>query len=534
MVLNLLRLIKINFLIFLFFSCDEINKKDKNVIIILADDLGYSDLSYFGSEIKTNNIDFLGKNGVVFTNFYSSPLCAPSRAMLLSGNDNHTSGIGIQAYNSDLYGYEGVLSKRVKIIPEILKEYGYKSFLSGKWHIGGDPIDRGFDNTFTLLPGAFTHYDNNKPIEGYPDTAFSENGKKVLWQNGKYSSDVYTDKMIDFINDSNGSSFFAYLSYTSPHWPLQVDKKHSDKYIGFYDNGYEEIRKKRYDKLISKDILPGKTKIDKDFSESWNVLTDDEKRLESKKMEVYAGMIDNLDFNIGKLLDFLRHKKILDNTIIIFMSDNGAAAEDFFYNKTYGPYIQSKFTYDNNLIGSPESFASIGKEWAQVITYPFKLYKGFSTSGGMLAPLIIYGLDDIKPQISKEFTSIMDIAPSIYQILGIESMNKRDLKSSFTLDGESIIPYLYNKQNKIHDKNYVFSFEHSGNAVLIKDNWKLVNKITPFDEKNFELYKISDISESENLKSEFIDVYNKLLIEWNDYKRSKKIIFPTPYRDDLN
>ena len=251
-------------------------------------------------------------------------------------------------------------------------------------------------------------------------------------------------------------------------------------------------------------------------------------------MEVYAGMIDNLDFNIGKLLDFLRHKKILDNTIIIFMSDNGAAAEDFFYNKTYGPYIQSKFTYDNNLIGSPESFASIGKEWAQVITYPFKLYKGFSTSGGMLAPLIIYGLDDIKPQISKEFTSIMDIAPSIYQILGIESMNKRDLKSSFTLDGDSIIQYLYNKQNKIHDKNYVFSFEHSGNAVLIKDNWKLVNKITPFDEKNFELYKISDISESENLKSEFIDVYNKLLIEWNDYKRSKKIIFPTPYIDDLN
>ena len=166
---------------------------------------------------QTNNIDFLGKNGVVFTNFYSSPLCAPSRAMLLSGNDNHTSGIGIQAYNSDLYGYEGVLSKRVKIIPEILKEYGYKSFLSGKWHIGGDPIDRGFDNTFTLLPGAFTHYDNNKPIEGYPDTAFSEHGKKVLWKNGKYSRDVYTDKMI-------GLEKVASLSVYNPYVPSTKDE----------------------------------------------------------------------------------------------------------------------------------------------------------------------------------------------------------------------------------------------------------------------------------------------------------------------
>ena len=534
MVPNLIRLIKINFLLFLFYSCIETDKKNKNVIIILADDLGYSDIGFFGSEIKTKNIDSLAKNGVVFTNFYSSPLCAPSRAMLLSGNDNHTSGIGIQAYNSNLYGYEGILSKRVKIIPEILREYGYKSFLSGKWHIGGDPINRGFDKTFTLLPGAFTHYDNNKPIEAYPDTAFSENGKKILWQNGKYSSDVYTDKMIDFIDNSDGSSFFGYLSYTSPHWPLQVDKMYSDKYLGVYDNGYEEIRKKRFNNLISKDILPGKSETNKNFSKSWNILTEEQKKIESKKMEIYAGMVHNLDYNIGRLLNFLKNKKILDNTIIIFLSDNGAAAEDFFYNKTYGPYIQSKFTYDTNLIGSSESFASIGKNWAKVISHPFKLYKGFSTSGGMMAPLIVYGLDDVRPRISKEFTSIMDIAPTIYEILGIKSSFKKDLDLPFNFNGESIISYLHKKENKIHDKNYVFSFEHSGNAVLIKDNWKIVNKTTPFDENNFELYELSDISESNNLKFKFGEIYSQLLIEWNNYKKSKKIIFPTPFRDDLN
>ena len=204
-----------NFLIvLLFISCAAQKTDKKNIIIILADDLGYSDLGYFGSEISTPNIDGLAEKGVVFTNFYSAPSCAPSRAMLLSGNDNHMAGIGIQAFRSDNYGYEGSLSERVKIIPEVLKENGYNTFMSGKWHIGGDPFERGFDKTFSLLPGAFTHYDNNKPIRGYPDTAFSQNGKKVLWEEGKYSTDVYTDKLIEFIDSSDDKPFFGYLSYT--------------------------------------------------------------------------------------------------------------------------------------------------------------------------------------------------------------------------------------------------------------------------------------------------------------------------------
>ena len=159
--LSLRRLIKIFFFLF-FVSCKEDEQNTKNFIIILADDWGYSDLSSFGSEINTPNIDLLAKDGIIMTNFHTSPSCAPSRAMLLSGNDNHIAGIGIQAYNSDNFGYEGKISDRVNIIPEILGRNGYNSFISGKWHIGGDPIDRGFDNSFSLLPGAFTHYDNNK------------------------------------------------------------------------------------------------------------------------------------------------------------------------------------------------------------------------------------------------------------------------------------------------------------------------------------------------------------------------------------
>ena len=208
---NLKKLTKIFFFLLLI-SCSESEIAKKNFIIILADDLGYSDLGSFGSEINTPNIDMLAQEGVIMSNFHTSPLCAPSRAMLLSGNDNHIAGIGIQAFSSENFGYEGKLSERVKIIPEVLQKSGYKSFISGKWHIGGDPYERGFNNSYSLLPGAFTHYDNNKPIEAYPDSSFSQNGKRVLWPEGEYSTDFYTQKMIDFIKSNHDKSICFLLS----------------------------------------------------------------------------------------------------------------------------------------------------------------------------------------------------------------------------------------------------------------------------------------------------------------------------------
>lgn len=526
---------KINiFLIFYFlFSCD--NTEKKNVIIILADDLGYTDLSCFGSEINTPNIDNLASDGVIFTNYYSSPLCAPSRAMLLSGNDNHVAGIGIQAFRSKDYGYEGILSERVAIIPEILKSNGYRTFMSGKWHIGGDPISRGFDDTFVLLPGAFTHYDNNKPIKGYPDSAFSLNGKRILWDEGKYSTDEYTDRFINYIDKSDDSPFFGYLSLTAPHWPLQVDKKFSDKYRGLYDNGYEDIKISRLNNIKAKqhiDIKEEHFKV-KDFRSEWENLSDEERKIESRKMEIYAGMIDNLDYNIGRIITHLKNKNKLENTIIIFMSDNGAAAEDFYYNKTYGPYIQDKFSYEYDDMGKPESFISLGKNWADMITNPFNLYKGYTSSGGMRSPLIISGISTEK-KTSEEFITLLDIAPTIYSItnsLYPQIFHEKTIQKPI---GASIIPYLNGEDIEIHDKDYVFSFEHSGNAVLIKNKWKIVNKTSPFNNNNFDLYHLDDISESNNLKEKEEIIYNDLLKEWKKYSLSKKIIFPTPYKDDLN
>ena len=214
------------------------------------------------------------------------------------------------------------------------------------------------------------------------------------------------------------------------------------------------------------------------------------------------------------------------------LSDNGAAAEDFYYNKTYGPYIQDKFSYEYDDIGKPESFVSLGKSWAEVITNPFNLYKGFTTSGGMRSPLIISGFSSEK-KISDEFVTLLDIAPTIYNLTNskYELLNKNRIKKTI---GESIIPYLSGVDIEVHDKDYVFSFEHSGNAVLIKNNWKIVNNTSPFNINNFDLYNLDDISESVNLKEKEVIIYNDLLNEWKKYSLSKNIIFPTPYRDDLN
>ena len=237
-------------------------------------------------------------------------------------------------------------------------------------------------------------------------------------------------------------------------------------------------------------------------------------------------MISNLDFNIGRLVSFLESKDVLENTVIVFMSDNGAAAEDFYFNKTYGGYLKEKFTYDYDEMGSPKSFISIGKNWAEVITNPFKLYKGFTTSGGMRSPIIIYGIDNIESNIYDEFISVLDIAPTLYSL--IES------DSEISVTGESIVPFLKKNQSYTHDENYVFAFEHSGSSILIKDKWKIVNNSFPFNINDFELYHLSDISEINNLKNEESQIYKSLIKDWELFVQENKIILPTPYRDDLN
>ena len=531
-------------LISILFSCSTIKKnKDSkpNILLIVADDLGYTDLGSFGSEISTPNINYLSKNGVTFTNFHTSPLCAPTRAMLLSGVSNHIAGIGIQGYNSDLFGYEGKLTNRIKTIPLILKMSDYHTFISGKWHLGGDvdsnPIKKGFDESYVLLPGAGNHYSNRKVIKSYPDSSYSENGKKTVWKNGNYSTDYFTDKIIEYISNSKvkNKPFFAFATYTSPHWPLQVDEEFSKKYEGIYDSGYDNLKEKRFNNLKKLNIISSKAILPKSHKrlKSWNDLSKLEKKIESKKMELYAGMIENLDFNIGRIINYLKKIDEYKNTLIVFMSDNGAAAEDFYNNPIYGKYIKDNFSVEYDDMGNENSFISLGTGWAEASSAPFKYFKGLPTQGGIVSPLIIsgYGVSR-KDYFSKNFVTLLDIAPTLYDF---GEINLKNNNPNFPLEGYSLKKYLNGESNQIHEKGYVFGFEHSGYSFIMRDNWKLVNYKTPFNIKNFKLYNLEiDPIEEVDLKEKEVEIFNQLIKEWKIFSKKNKLIFPTPYIDNIN
>ncbi|HEX3081387.1 MAG TPA: sulfatase-like hydrolase/transferase, partial [Puia sp.] len=355
-----------------------------NILMIVADDLGYADLGCYGGEIKTPNIDALAGKSILFTRFHTSPLCAPTRSMLLSGSDNHIAGMGsmfsVDGTNrAGKTGYEHHLTDRIVTIAQLLKDGGYQTFMSGKWHLGSArdqiPYSKGFEKSFALMNGAANHF-NNHPFSPNEPSQYRLDSNSVLYPEGVFSTDVYTDKMIAYIDQrQTGKPFFAYLAYTAPHWPLQVPDNYINRYKGRYDIGYDSLREVRFASQKAAGIVPENAVLGERNPEirPWSDLSTEEKKSESRKMEIYAAMVENLDDHIGQLIQFLKKTGLLDNTVIVFMSDNGAAGEDF-YNlaKGFGPFIRAH--YDNSYVnmGKANSFVSYGPQWAQAGAAPFK------------------------------------------------------------------------------------------------------------------------------------------------------------------
>ena len=513
--------------------------KKPNILLIVADDLGYADLGCYGGDIETPNIDKLAASGILFSRYHTSPFCAPTRAMLLSGNDNHIAGMGVQGLTTTEFGYEGRLTNRIMTIPEVLKQAGYHTYMAGKWHLGMDsianPHKKGFEHSFVNLRGGGNHYNDQGLFEGNPTTPYTEDGEYTNWPNGKYSTDFFTDKIINYIDNdhADGQPFFAFAAYTSPHWPLQVDEQYWQKYEGRYNDGYEKLKESRLESLKKAGMIPQDATLPPNHPrvKSWDSLSDEEKKTESRKMELYAGMVDNLDYNIGRLIQHLKDIGEFENTLILFMSDNGAAAEDFYYNDTYGPFIREHFTDDYEAMGQPNSFISYGPQWAEAGSSPYRYFKGLTTEGGMNAPMILSG-----PGIEKEnvihhgFVTLIDVAPTFYEVAQAEypeTFNNTDL---FPLRGSSIMPFAAGEKDNVHDQDYVFGLEHNNYAMLRKGDWKLTNITRPFDTTNFELYNLADdLAEINNLKESEPEKYQELLAEWIKFSAEIKVQIPPPF-----
>ncbi|WP_242157382.1 arylsulfatase [Aestuariivivens sediminis] len=524
-------------------SCLEIKEKNKepqrpNILLLVADDLGYADLGCYGSDIQTPNIDNLAARGVRFSRFHTSPLCAPTRAMLLSGNDNHIAGMGIQSNQNAGFGYEGKLTDRIVTIPALLQTHGYHTYMAGKWHLGGDslsiPFSKGFERSFVNIRGAGNHYDDQGLFEEVPITPYFEDGKPAAWTKGDYSTDFYTDKLIEYIdlNKKDKKPFFAFAAYTSPHWPLQVDEKYWEKYVGRYDDGYEKLKERRLESLKNAGMIPKDAVLPPNHEKviPWDALSLEEKKKESRKMELYAGMVDNLDYNIGRIVQHLKDIGQFENTLIVFMSDNGAAAEDFYYHEYYGPFIRAHFNDDYETMGQPHSFISYGPGWAEAGSAPFRHYKGLTTEGGIIAPMIIAGPNvERKNDIHEGFLTLMDIAPTFYEVAQARYPEKFEGNKTYPLKGNSLIPFLSGETNEIHAPEYLFGLEHNNLAMIRKGDWKITNINKPFLEENFKLYNVSqDLAERHDLQESEPEKYKDLLEEWREFSNEVKVQIPPP------
>ncbi len=509
--------------------------KGPNILLLVADDLGYADLGCYGGDIDTPNLDALAASGIRFTRFHTAPMCAPTRAMLLSGQYNHIAGMGRQNLQAPVFGYEGRLTGRVIPLPALLRQAGYHTWMAGKWHLGNapgeGPQDKGFEKSFVLLEGVGNHY-NGQGIFANGASHYEEDGKPVAWPAGRYSTNVYTDKLIGYMDGqaADGRPFFAYAAFTAPHWPLQVAPTHWKKYEGRYNDGYEALRAQRLQSLKEAGMIPAGAALPPAHPSvrPWASLSPEEQQVEARKMELYAGMVDNLDANIGRLLDHLKATGQYEHTLIIFMSDNGAAGEDYFNEASIRPHISPHYDNRYENMGTASSMVSYGAAWAEAGTAPFRYFKEFTTNGGIIAPMILAGaMVERKNTLCPDLVTVMDLAPTLYDAAGVHYPERWETHPVYPMKGRSFLSYARGKQSLAHPPDYAFGLEHTGYTMFRKGDWKITTGLPPFEGENFELYDLSrDLAEQHDLREKQPAKFRELLEEWRQYARENQLQFP--------
>ena len=510
---------------------EPMSDKRPNILLLVADDLGYSDLGSFGGEINTPNIDQLANNGAKLTNFVAAPTCSPTRAMIMSGTYNHRAGLGAMAEwtsknQKDKPGYEGYLNDSVVSLPMLLRDSGYSTFIAGKWHLGMKPDQgpdkRGFDKSFVMLPGAGDHFSDRGFNPRLPKVPYRENGKQVSLPDSFYSTEFYTDKAIEYIDSAveNDSPFFGYVAYTAPHWPLQVPKKYSDKYIGKYDAGYESIRSQRLKNLVkqgilSPDVVPHSGSV---CFDEWSELPEEKQKYQARLMEIYAGMVDALDDNIGRIIQHLENTGELDNTLIVFISDNGADARPSLGLGFENGYMAKEFDNTLNNIGKENSFVSYAGAWALVGSTPFRSHKGQPSEGGIRVPAILRFPSLIKGNtISREFMSVMDLMPTFLDVAGTTHPGAEYKGHKiWPVEGRSLLPHLSGEEPVVHSQpRYGFSiFKNQGLRV---GDWKII-QLSEFTKPSWELYNLaSDPGETSDLADKLPEKLQEMISEWETF-----------------
>ena len=508
----------------------------------MADDMGYTDIRSFGGEIETPNIDALAENGIRFSNFHTSVSCSPTRSMLMSGTDNHIAGLGnmnelMTPEQKGKPGYEGHLNERVLTLAEVLRDGGYHTYMSGKWHLGDEPEffphARGFERSFSMLQGGASHWSDMIGLQAatQPIAKYSMNGKELSeLPEDFYSSRSYADFLINAIreNRGDGKPFLAYFAPTAAHDPIHVPEPWLSKYRGKYDDGYNILKKRRIagakqlglilENSPSPDLHP-KTR-------PWKSLSSEEKAIESRTMEAYAGMIDNMDYHIGRIINFLKDIGEYENTIIIFTSDNGPNP---WYSEEYPSNAGSEWMkqFDNSLenIGRVNSFAGIGLGWACASAGPLDYFKLTVGEGGIRTPLIVTGPGIKGKRKVNSFAYVTDIMPTILDLTNLEHPEKYLGRNVEPMRGKSLENVLSGSQENTYAGDAFIGGEMINGKWMRKGNYKAVLVAKQFGPGTWKLYDVvNDPGETRDLSEEMPDLLQELKDEWEKYAQDVGVI----------
>jgi len=520
----------------------EANDTPPNVLLIIADDLGFSDIGAYGSEIPTPNIDDLAKQGAMFSSFYALPTCAPSRSVIFTGTENHIAGFGSQIPTERQRphdGYQGELSENVRTIPEVLRPAGYRTYFAGKWHLGDEeghlPIDRGFDETFALMYGGGSHYADLYPLHPGEPMIYRRNGEIVTdLPDDFYSTQYYADALLEWLerDKDNPTPFFASFSMTAPHDPLHAPAEYIKKYEGDYDAGYQVLQKERFQRLKSLGLIPDSQDLPpwpKVVAE-WEDLPPEQQALKRRDMEIYAAMIDYLDEQIGRILQWLKVNGEYDNTLIIFMSDNGANG----LSKTIYAEYSDEFAanFDNSLEnrGLPGSYVSLDGGWATAATPSFKFFKGFTTEGGIRVPAVFKlpagtQNDRAAGEIIENMSHARDIMPTILELAGVEHPSIQD-SSIEHVRGKSLVDLITGESDLHYEDGEGIGYELHGARAYIEGDWKIIQTPMPIGDGRWHLYNISeDPAETTNLATQHMDIRDRLIAAHENYEEQHGVVF---------
>lgn len=485
-----------------------------NIVVILADDMGFSDLGCYGGEIETPHLDALAANGLRFTNFYNTGRCCPTRASLLTGLYSHQAGIGHMVQNRGVPSYQGYLNDRCVTLAEVLKPAGYATLMAGKWHVGSEPghwpLDRGFERFWGSPKGGGVYFKDS--LELRPEQIFVEDAKPIEPSADLYVTYSFTDRAMEFVQHAvtrEKKPFFLYLAHIAPHWPLQAKPEEIAKYDGRYDIGWDEVRARRFERQKQMGILPEDAVLSQrdPKAKPWRDLSAGQMKEMADRMEIYAAQVDAIDRNVGRLVAKLKELGQFENTLILFLSDNGCSAEG-------GPG-----GFDRGIkgapIGSGRSYLSVGLEWANASNTPYLKYKIDTFEGGIATPLIVHGPESILPrgQIRHHPAHVIDLMPTLLEIGGAEYPVEFKEKAVHPMEGISLQPAF--KGKPLPDRPLFW--EHQGNAAVRDDHWKAVR---PGPQGQWKLFHLAtDRTESKNLAAENPGKLESLKKTWDDWAR---------------